>query len=200
MPKPTIPLTLAALMFTQTACQEPEPTRTAANDMAGNASAREAMTENAAGNATTAPTSAAPATPDYVANAALGDMYEIESSGIAKTKARSADIKAFADKMIADHSATTARLKDTLPKAGVSATPPAKLDARHQALVDQLQAATPDGFDELYRQQQIAAHQEALRLHQGYAQRGDNPALAQIAAETARTVRGHLDMLKRMKQ
>jgi len=197
--KPRVALAAAALalMLTQTACEEPQPSGTAASgETADNASAmtaNQSATENVA-----AATTSTPATPDYVANAALSDMYEIESSKIAKAKARSAAIKSFADQMIADHSATTARLKETLPKTGVAVTPPAKLDARRQALVDQLQATTPEGFDELYRQQQIAAHQEALQLHQSYARSGDNPALAQLAGEITPKVQAHLDMLKGM--
>lgn len=180
-----------ALMLVQTGCEEPEPATRAA---AGNAGASEAMSGNAVA---TTPASAS-ATPDYVAGAALGDMYEIESSRIAKTKARSDEIRRFADRMISDHGATTARLKETLPQAGVSVTPPTGLDARRQALIDQLQAATPEGFDALYRQQQIAAHQEALQLHQSYSRSGDNPALAQFAGETAPKVQAHLEMLKAM--
>jgi putative membrane protein len=138
------------------------------------------------------------ATPDYVTNAALGDMYEIQSSKMAQSKAKSADVKSFAGIMITDHAATTAALKAALSKAGVPVTPPASLDPRHQAMIQQLEAATPDGFDALYRQQQIAAHQEALQLHQGYAAGGDNPTLVAIASETAPKVQMHLDMLRKM--
>lgn len=39
----------------------------------------------------------------FVRQAALSDMYEIQASQLAQTKATSADVKRFASRMIADH-------------------------------------------------------------------------------------------------
>jgi putative membrane protein len=176
------------LMFAQAGCeQEPTPA------MAGNASAADG--NGAIAGNTTAPSSA-PVTRDYIENAAISDLYEIQSGRIAQTKARSDEIRSFADTMIKDHGATTAQLEQTIPNSGLSLTPPSRLDARHQALINQLQTATPEGFDELYRQQQILAHEDALKLHRIYARQGDNPALAQFAADAARIVQSHLDLLR----
>lgn len=210
--------TALALAMTQTACEPGGDNIAATNDAAAidNATADNAMAnatdmanattatnaaEPATENMTTAAppaATAAPATPDYVVNAALSDMYEIQSSRIAQDKARSADVKSFAQRMITDHTATTAKLKETLPKARVTTIPPTALDARRQALIQQLEAAAPAGFDALYRQQQLAAHQEALQLHQSYAAGGDNPALVELASQTAPKVRMHLEMLQKM--
>ena len=47
----------------------------------------------------------------YVSTAAIGDLYEIEAGRLALQKARSAQVKASAKQMIADHSQTTGQLK-----------------------------------------------------------------------------------------
>lgn len=142
--------------------------------------------------------SAAVSTPEFVKNAALGDMYEIASSKLAATSATSAGIKTFAAEMITAHTATTAGLKAAIAKDGVKDAPPAALDAEHQSLIDALKATKGDAFDALYKSQQIDAHNKTLALMEGYALGGDQPALKAFASDTAPKVKAHLDMLNKM--
>jgi putative membrane protein len=51
----------------------------------------------------------APTTNDFVQEAAISDMFEIESSKMASAKLAAPE-KEFADKMVADHTKTTAEL------------------------------------------------------------------------------------------
>ena len=51
----------------------------------------------------------APTTPDFVQEAAISDMFEIQSSKIASGKLSGPE-KEFADQMVADHSKTTDEL------------------------------------------------------------------------------------------
>jgi putative membrane protein len=46
--------------------------------------------------------------------------------------------------------------------------------------------------------QQLAAHLEALTLHSGYADHGDNPVLKAAAAKTKPIVQSHIDQLKKI--
>jgi putative membrane protein len=156
-------------------------TTVAANDTGGNG----AMTGSASA-------------PDFVKNAALSDMYEITSSKLAATMASSPAVKKFAANMIAAHTKTTAGLKAAIAKDGVQATPPAALDAEHQALVDALKAVKGDAFDALYKSQQTEAHTKTLALMQSYATTGDQAALKAFASDTAPKVKMHLDMLNGM--
>lgn len=142
--------------------------------------------------------SAAVSTPEFVKNAALGDMYEIASSKLAATSATSAGIKTFAAEMITAHTATTAGLKAAIAKDGVKDAPPAALDAEHQSLIDALKATKGDAFDALYKSQQMDAHNKTLALMEGYALGGDQPALKAFASDTAPKVKAHLDMLNKM--
>lgn len=134
----------------------------------------------------------------YAAAAALGDMFEVESSKLALEKSNSPEIKQFAQMMIDGHGKTTAELNATLATAGVTLPPPAALDERHQAMLEELRGKTALEFDTAYLDQQTAAHGEALSLHQSYAQGGDNVALKAFAAKTAPTVQTHLDMAKKL--
>ena len=152
--------------------------------MAGDATAGSAM----AGNSPQA----------YVANAAMSDMYERESSQLAVSAGKSDKVKAFARQMIADHTATTAEVKKIVSDGNLGITPPAQLDSRRQGLLDALKKAAPADFDRIYVQQQTVAHREALALHRGFADAGDNTPLKAFAAKTAPKVQMHLEMVEKI--
>ncbi len=59
-----------------------------------------------------------------------------------------------------------------------------KLTKKQQKRLDTLSAAKPEEFDKLYAKQQVNAHDKAAELFDGYAERGDNAALKQFAANT----------------
>jgi putative membrane protein len=151
---------------------------------------------SASGTATaaTAPASAA----DYVRQAALSDMYEVQASRLALDRATSPSVKSFAQQMVTDHTATTNGLKATLASANLPATPPTALDARRVDMLGQLSRTSGGDFDRLYLQQQGAAHQEALLLHTAYAQGGDTPPLRTFAGQAAGRVQMHIDMLRQL--
>ena len=137
-------------------------------------------------------------TEDFVAKAAMSDMYETTSSKMAASMATTPALKSFAKQMIDAHTATTRELKAAKAKDNVIAMPPATLDAEHQALIDALKGAKGAAFDTLYRTQQTDAHTKALALMQAYAASGDKPAVKAFAAATAPKVKSHLDMLTAM--
>jgi putative membrane protein len=149
--------------------------------------------------AATAPATAPMTAAAYVAEAARGDMYEIQASQLAQAQASSPAVKSFAAQMVRDHTASTEKVKAAAAQANVSTSPPPALDDRRQSMLDQLKAAKGADFDRLYLQQQTMAHQDALTLHQGYAQNGDSAPLRAAAGSIAPVVQRHLTMLQDMK-
>ncbi len=138
-------------------------------------------------------------TPDeFVKAAAMADMYEIEAGKIAAMRAKRADVKAFAAMMIEHHTKTSNDLKKALADNKIMITPPAVLDDRRMGMLNNLKAAGDADFDLAYLHQQVAAHLEALTLHGGYADRGDNAVLKAAAAKTKPVVQHHLDELKKI--
>ena len=149
-----------------------------------------------------APAPAAPAVvtmaSDFVPMAAASDMFEIEAAKVAQSKSTNAEVKKFAAEMIAAHTKSSADLKKAIADSGQTMTPPTTLPADKQAMLDGLKAADAAGFDKMYVDGQVAAHQEALDLMQGYANGGDVPAIKAFATATAPVVKGHHDMAKMM--
>jgi putative membrane protein len=133
----------------------------------------------------------------FVTAMATSDMYEIQAAKIAQTRSTSPKVKAFAAKMIHDHSATTAELKAILAKgSATNVTPPTDLDQRRQGMIDNLKSADAGAFDKTYLDQQVAAHTEAESTLNNYGGKGDNDALKAFATKTAPKVQMHLDMAK----
>ncbi len=129
---------------------------------------------------------------DFVTMAASSDMFEIQSSQLALQASQNPAVQSYARLMIAHHQATTANLTQAAQAAGLTPPPPALMPTE-QALLDQVRAAgSGPAFDAAYKQAQIAGHQNALQLHQGYANGGDVPSLRQTAATAVPIVQQHL--------
>jgi len=127
----------------------------------------------------------------YVTQAAAADQFEIESSKLALTQSKNADIHKFAQMMIHDHTASTDKLKAVLKKEKAD-EPAAALDAGHQAQLDSLKSQAGESFDAAYIKAQLQGHQDALSLHQSYAASGADKGLKAFAANTAKVVQMHL--------
>ena len=134
---------------------------------------------------------------EFAAAAGASDLFEIESSKLAQNQGQSADVKAFAAMLVKDHSASTEELKAIAARENMTLAPPT-LRPDMQSKIDALKAAKGEQFDALYLSQQVPAHEEALKLHQGYAQSGDNAALKAFASKTATVVSKHLDEARGM--
>jgi putative membrane protein len=144
--------------------------------------------------ATTADTQAM--TETYANAAAIADMYEIEAANLALERSKSEPVKAFANMLIADHTASTSKLK-VLVDQNQGALPDA-LDEKHEGMIQQLKDADDAAFDQLFMQQQMTAHDDALTLHKTYADSGDQDAFRSFASETAKTVQKHIDHMQEM--
>ncbi|TXH36357.1 MAG: DUF4142 domain-containing protein [Rhodospirillaceae bacterium] len=132
------------------------------------------------------------ASKDYVEKAAMTDRFEIMSSKLALKQSKNADIKKFAQQMISDHGKSTAQLKSVIRKDKLDVKPPMKLDDEHAKLYKQLQGTKGADFDKLYAKIQTEGHEEALRLHQTYAETGDQPDLQAFAGDVSKVVETHL--------
>jgi len=192
-----------ALVLATTACNRTgTAAENAANAAAGGSpdTAANTVTAATATAANSAPRAGPPVTvaADFVKIAAISDMYEISAAKIAEKQSRNAAVKAFAARMIHDHSATTAAVRKILASGTVNATAPADMDGKHESLIGDLNQATPNAFDKTYMDQQVQAHNEAEGVFKSYASQGDNDALKQFAKDTAPKIQSHLDMAQRI--
>jgi putative membrane protein len=190
----TVP-TIAALSFALAAC---------GGAAERNETADNALTANEVGsidNTMMASDPAMMATPttavEFANAAAAADMFEIESSRIAVDEATDAKVKAFAQMLITDHTKSSDQLKSIAAANNMTLSPPT-MRPDMQSKLDALRSAEDAQFDQLYLSQQVPAHEEALKLHQTYAQSGDTAALKDFASKTATVVGKHLEEARAM--
>jgi len=138
----------------------------------------------------------APKTEDFIKEAAMSDMLEIEAAKVAQQKG-DADDKKFADMMITDHTKTSSELKSMTP-ADLKAAIPASLDASYQKKVDKLRDTKPEDFASEYDSMQVSAHKDAVSLFERYAKGGDNAALKDWAGKTLPALQHHLEIAQKL--
>ena len=137
------------------------------------------------------------ATAIYVPAAASGDLLEIQAGQLALQRSCDPTVRDYAQHIIGDHTRLSNDMAAAIQAAGL---PPAPrlLAPPHQAAFDRLAAATGPAFEAEFRDGQIAAHQEALALHQGYAQDGEHAPLRAVAATAIPVIQTHLDHAHRL--
>jgi putative membrane protein len=128
--------------------------------------------------------------PGYLAMAASSDLFEVQSGQLAQQMSQNPGIRQFGGMLVTDHTNSTNILVAAAQAAGITPPPPMLLP-KHQAMLDQLRAAGPN-FDAAFRDAQIAAHTEALALHQNYAAQGDVAQLRTTAGQIVPVIQGHL--------
>jgi putative membrane protein len=139
----------------------------------------------------------APKTADFVKEAAMSDMLEIESSKIAQQKGNAQE-KKFAEQMITDHTKTSSELKSMVSSSNLKADIPTALDSSSQSKLDKLRDAKPENFASQYDPMQVSAHKEAVSLFQRYGKGGDDPKIKDWAAKTLPNLQHHLEMAQDM--
>src|SRR3954467_8352094 len=134
-----------------------------------------------------------PSTADFVKEVAISDMFEIQSSTLAKEKGNAAE-KSFATQMVTDHTKTSTELKGLVSSGKVKAELPTALDSSHQSKLDKLKGASGNNFSSEFNSMQVSAHKDAVDLFERYAKGGDNADLKDWAGKILPALKHHLEM------
>lgn len=136
----------------------------------------------------------------FVQQATMSDMYEIEAAKIALQRTQSADVRSFAQTMESDHTRSKDQIARAVQDNNLSTPVPKRIDLRHQQLLDQLRHASDADFDRLYVKDQVAAHQEALKVYQHYQPTAQEAALKAAADAGLPMVQHHLEQAKSLQK
>lgn len=134
---------------------------------------------------------------EYVKTAGASDLYERQSSQIVLQSTRDPKVRQFAQAMLAEHAASTARVKAAAARSRVAVPPPQLMPVQAE-LIAQLRAESGPARDATYVAQQKASHNQALDVQKAYAMDGTAPALKAAATAIVPVVQGHVVMLKAM--
>lgn len=136
-----------------------------------------------------------PPTADFVRQAAIGGLFEMDISRLALERSKNPDIVRFAQRMINDHGDANNALKMTVKADKLELALPSALDAAHSQKYEAMKRAKGEDFDSAFVTAQSDAHFEAVALFVAYAKGGDDPKLKAFAEKTVPTLRAHQDAL-----
>ena len=140
---------------------------------------------------------ATPSAQQFADLAAKSDAFEIAAAKLAQTNGASAAVKAFATRMIAAHTESTAKIKAAAAAASPAITPDATLAGTDYPTGWPISGKlTGADFDKAYVAGQIDAHNQALSLLQLYATGGTDPSLKAAAGGIIPVVKEHLVMVR----
>jgi putative membrane protein len=136
-----------------------------------------------------------PSTPDFVRQAAMSDMFEIQSSQLAEQKASDQPTKTFAQKMVTDHTKTSSEVKSMVSGGKIKGVElPTDMASSQKSMLDKLKGLNGNDFTKQYHSDQVSAHKDAVSLFERYGKGGDNEDLKAWANKTLPDLQGHLKM------
>lgn len=136
---------------------------------------------------------------EFVKRASVGNLYEIKAAEMALKRGKSDAVRAFASRMIHDHTTGKHQLQSTLRSFQQPPEMPTELDTRHAQMLDHLEKAPDEDFDGRYMEQQDLAHQETVTLFRGYSESGDDPRLRMFASGTLPALQRHQSMVRQLR-
>lgn len=133
---------------------------------------------------------------DFVKTASEAGLMEVNFAELALRQADKADVKAFAQMMVDDHTKINGELLKLANKDQF--TPAAKMNAKDQEEFSKLSKMKGADFDRAYVHNQLEAHEGAVALFKSEAKDGKNADLKAFAEKTLPTLEHHLDMVQKL--
>ena len=132
----------------------------------------------------------------FVTKASQGGIAEVELGQLALARGQSQAVKAFAQKMVDDHSKANAELATVATAAGASMA--AAPSPEQKAVAAKLEGLSGAAFDRAYATQMVDDHEKTVALFEKEAEAGGNAGIKAFAAKTLPTLRTHLEHAKRL--
>ena len=134
---------------------------------------------------------------DFITQATSSSLFEVQSSQLALDRSQNEQIRQFAQRMVKDHTDATNRLRSAAQGQKI----PGEATQQHKQMFDELQKTEGPQFDVRYLQMQQQAHQQAIALHERFAQGGDDQQqLRQHAQQMLPILREHLQQVQQIGQ
>jgi putative membrane protein len=122
---------------------------------------------------------------EFVNKVAKGGMTEVHMGRLGLERGSSAATKAFAQRIVDDHTKANDQLKDLAAKKGV------QLPAAEEKPLP-LEKKSGAGFDKAYAKAMVEDHKKDIAEFEKEAKSGTDPDLKKWAKDTLPTLQGHL--------
>lgn len=131
----------------------------------------------------------------FMKQAAQNGHAEIEASKLAQQKAKRADVKAFAEAMVNDHTKVDGELKQLAASKKVEL--PTEPSLKQKGELKMIDVGDADKFDQRYTKAfGVKAHQETIKLFEEAAAKASDPEVKAFAQKTLPSLKHHLEMAR----
>ena len=131
-----------------------------------------------------------------IQNLAEANRAEVESGKLALQKAKSDDVKKFAQHMVDDHGRMLDEVQQLAQSKGVKL--PDGVGVKDKAQEKKLEMTSADKFDKDYMAAMVKDHQSDLKELQKISKNAKDPDLRAAADKAMATVKQHFDMAKQI--
>lgn len=128
----------------------------------------------------------------FVHEAATGGMLEVELGRLAAERAASAEVKAFGQRMVTDHSKANQQLMQIATSKGITLAKALPADKQQER--DRFARLSGAEFDRMYMDHMVKDHKKDVSEFEKQAEKGTDPALRTFAQQTLPTLREHLTL------
>jgi putative membrane protein len=130
----------------------------------------------------------------FVQSAAQGGKEEVELGKLAVDHAANPGVKAFGQRMVADHSRANDQLRQLVASKGMPL--PDRLDRKSRADYDHLAKLSGPEFDRAYVRMMVKDHEEDVAEFNRAARDAADPDIRHFASATLPTLNDHLRMAR----
>ena len=134
----------------------------------------------------------------FVTKAAKGNFAEVELGKLASQKSHNADVKAFGEQMVTDHSKANDNLKPIADSNGVQW--PTKLTGEPKALYDKLSSLSGAAFDKTYIHAMVEGHEKTAKEYEMESGKVKDSQLKSYVDQTLPVVQQHLSHIQSIQQ
>lgn len=135
---------------------------------------------------------------DFVTKAGEGGAAEVEMGKLGAAKATDAEVKAYAQKMVTDHTKANKELMAAAKAKGLEV--PTEPGLMHKGVKEKFELQSADGdFNEDFMEQMVKDHEKTVKLFQTAANDTTlDPELRALAKKTLPTLEEHLTKAKQL--
>jgi putative membrane protein len=131
---------------------------------------------------------------EFIAKAGMGGLAEVQTGNLGLQKASNPDVKAFAQRMVTDHSRANEELQLLATAKGVGL--PTELNGDPRKALDHLASLSGAAFDKAYMDHMVEDHIEDVAEFEKASQTAQDSELKAWAAKTLPTLQDHLRQAK----
>jgi putative membrane protein len=135
---------------------------------------------------------------DFIKDVAEGSQIEIETSKLAMNKAMNGEVKAYATRLVNEHTASSAELNSLLKSKSVtwSVDDDTYKAKRHESL----QNMSGTAFDKEYLEDMISDHEKTIARFAEQTQNGKDAQIKAFADKTLPTLQDHLKQARALRE